>query len=111
MACLEVKEEKDKVKKSMKLMAPALGTDKVLCNTSVDGRRRFFIADRALKLTPLGGDLVLQLLELLPELSVLLLAHELHLSKKKLKSKLKLKIEYQIRNMKGTNKTLKEQKK
>ena len=46
-------------------MAPALGTDKVLCNTSVDGRRRFFIADRALKLTPLGGDLVLQLPEFL----------------------------------------------
>ena len=65
MACLEVKEEKDKVKKSMKLMAPALVTDKVLCNTSVDGRCRFFIADRALKLTPLGGDLVLQLLEFL----------------------------------------------
>ena len=62
---MEVIEEKDKVKKFMKLMAPALGTDKVLCNTSVDGRRRFFIADRALKLALLGGDLVLQLLEFL----------------------------------------------
>ena len=65
MACVEVKEEKGKIKKTVKLMAPALGTDKVLCNTSVDGRRRFFIADRALKLTPLGGDLVLQLPEFL----------------------------------------------
>ena len=54
------------------------------------------------------SDVFLQLLQLLPQLSVLLLAHELHLSQKEIKEQIETENGISNKNMKRTNKTLKE---
>ena len=66
-ASLELKpvEDCDNLFNINNLLVPALGTDKVLRNTSVNGRHCFFKANRAFKLALLVGDLDFKLVELL----------------------------------------------